>query len=149
MRTFLDFDSIYDEIRRHIQAIDDESIFALKSQIQANVLYTNPGDSRENPTLSDDITKYKRIDIQYSDGTVKNAISFYDVKVGDQLQLDIWAAVRNQSNQLRYAFATMIVDTERTIAYRDYLSGFVTNSNVTYYGTKDVRIDKIIGYKEY
>lgn len=30
-RTFIDFDSIYDEIREHIQAIDDESIFVLKS----------------------------------------------------------------------------------------------------------------------
>ena len=149
MRTFLDFDSIYDEIRRHIEDIDDGSIFALKSQIQANILYTNPGDSRENPVLNDDITKYKRVDIQYSDGTVKNAISFYDVKVGDQLQLDIWAAVRDQTHQLRYAFATMIVDTERTIVYRDYLAGFVTGSEVTYWSVKDVKIDMIIGYKEY
>lgn len=30
-RTFIDFDSIYDEIREHIQDIDDESIFVLKS----------------------------------------------------------------------------------------------------------------------
>lgn len=30
-RTFIDFTSIYDEIREHIQAIDDESIFVLKS----------------------------------------------------------------------------------------------------------------------
>ena len=31
MRTYLDFDSIYEEIRQHIQDIDDESIFVLKS----------------------------------------------------------------------------------------------------------------------
>ena len=30
-RTFIDFTSIYEEIREHIQAIDDESIFVLKS----------------------------------------------------------------------------------------------------------------------
>ena len=32
MRTFLDFNSIYEEIREHIEAIDDESIFVLKSE---------------------------------------------------------------------------------------------------------------------
>ena len=32
MRTFLDMDSIYEEIREHIQAIDDESIFVLKAE---------------------------------------------------------------------------------------------------------------------
>ena len=31
MRTFIDFDDIYEEIRQHIQDIDDESIFVLKS----------------------------------------------------------------------------------------------------------------------
>ena len=31
MRTFIDFTNIYEEIRQHIQAIDDESIFVLKS----------------------------------------------------------------------------------------------------------------------
>lgn len=31
MRTFIDFEDIYEEIRQHIQAIDDESIFVLKS----------------------------------------------------------------------------------------------------------------------
>lgn len=30
MRTFIDFEDIYEEIRQHIQAIDDESIFVLK-----------------------------------------------------------------------------------------------------------------------
>lgn len=33
MRTYLDFDSIYEEIRQHIQDIDDESIFVLKSDM--------------------------------------------------------------------------------------------------------------------
>lgn len=34
MRTYLDFDSIYEEIHQHIQNIDDESIFVLKSDME-------------------------------------------------------------------------------------------------------------------
>lgn len=42
-RTFLDFDSIYEEIRKHIQAIDDESIFVLKSQMAYSSSETDTG----------------------------------------------------------------------------------------------------------
>lgn len=44
MRTFLDFDSIYDEIEQHIQDIDDGSLFLLKSGGTADGDFTFNGD---------------------------------------------------------------------------------------------------------
>ena len=40
MRTYLDFESIYEEIREHIQDIDDESIFVLKSDLKELISYS-------------------------------------------------------------------------------------------------------------
>ena len=41
MRTFLDFDSIYDEIREHIEDIDEGSIYLLKTEAEDNYLKKN------------------------------------------------------------------------------------------------------------
>ena len=60
-RTFLDFDSIYEEIRKHIQAIDDESIFQLKPTI---LFKDKDGVNPANGIfLNDDSENYDSIEI--------------------------------------------------------------------------------------
>lgn len=53
-RTFLDFDSIYTEIKQHIQDIDDGSLFVQKSSIETltGTISLNPASDTDTPTFN-------------------------------------------------------------------------------------------------
>ena len=85
-RTFLDFESIYAEIEKHIQDIDEGSIYALKEILNGTVLYENASGTRGNITLNDSIVNYDYIEIFYNldngvRGSIKSTTSQQNINV--------------------------------------------------------------------
>ncbi|MEE0865504.1 MAG: hypothetical protein U0L98_01705 [Clostridia bacterium] len=141
MRTYLDFDSIYEEIRQHIQDIDDESIFVLKSDMR--VLYSNTTGTTGNVTLSDSVANYDYIEIQckrtgfiYSSGKIYNAN-------GKTISL----TASNATEEHIYLYSKLIQINGNTITavrsklmyLNDQMQAFVTDN--------DNYITRVVGYK--
>lgn len=90
-RTFLDFDSIYEEIREKIHDIEDESIYVLKEDLEADYrpkgerLWTNssPTNSFAAQTITFTENDYDYYRIGYRLSTDRNRIIYQDIKPGD------------------------------------------------------------------
>lgn len=67
-RTYLDFDSIYEEIRDIIQGIEDGSEYVLQSTFQnskGKIVYDNEANVNNDITLDEDISEYDTIEVFY------------------------------------------------------------------------------------
>lgn len=67
-RAYLDFDSIYEEIRDIIQGIEDGSEYVLQSTFQnskGKIVYDNEANTNNDITLDEDISEYDTIEVFY------------------------------------------------------------------------------------
>lgn len=90
-RTYLDFNSIYEEIREKIHDIEEESIYALKEDVENDYtkkgerLWTNPSpnSSFAAQTVSFTTNDYDYYRIGYKLATDRNRMIYQDIKPGD------------------------------------------------------------------
>lgn len=83
-----------------------------------------------------------------SSDTVHNArnSAIYSNVNNQYIAVATFLPVNSQGNQLRFSLNTKIVN-NNVISSKDYLTGFITNSNFNYYGSLENKIYKVIGYK--
>ena len=67
-RKLLNFEGIYEQIKKEIKNIEDGSIYVLKSDCVT--LYNDNNGTTENITLSDNYNNYKKFDIYTKEGTI-------------------------------------------------------------------------------
>ena len=151
MRTYLDFESIYEEIRAAIEGIEDTSDLAFKNWVEGTVLYeSETGLNQTTPIpLTDTVSNYKRIKIYYKndDGSnqIWNTAELFDA-VGKKCTLE----TMRQGSMNIYKHTAEITVAENQINW-GYYGQFTINGNgisdyhVNYQGF--IRIYKVVGYK--
>lgn len=145
MRTFLDFESIYKTIEDKIDDIEDGSIYVLKND--KVLLFENEEGTTADITLTDSVSNYKKIEIEYRYRDIWNTSSVYEPN-GKTLTLSLDIKVDVTYKSVRHIFKNVIVS-NNTIKKVD--SGFSEITLDTTVGANlegnTIAITKVVGYK--
>ncbi len=133
-RKFLNFDSIYDEIRKEIQNIEDEGIFVLKSN--KVILYDGKAETTNTIVLNDDINNYQKIEIHIND----KQINTFEGKNGENTLV----FCKGIGGSLRTFFGNIVFADNEIRFQQQY---FVDSENGYRQEYAGIAITKVVGYK--
>ena len=118
-------------------------------RIEPVILYESENGSTGNITLGESVENFEYIEIFYKDiSSVRNAVDSVKIENanGKYVNAKTFGPVPGSGNELRYAVTTFRIN-NTTIVAIDYLCGYITNSNFQYYGSQELAITKVIGYR--
>ena len=123
---------------------------AQEDEAYSVTLYDNASGSNGTITLSDNAGNYNFIQVFWFNTTPynKNARnSAIYANINNQcLSLASWEPNEGKPNVLHFTCATYRA-VNNALTPLDYLSGYVTDSSFSYYGSIDIKIYKVLGYK--
>lgn len=147
-RKFLNFDSIYNEIRKEIQNIEDGSIYVLKSDEAILFESENEEGTVEDITLNDTVANYKKIEIEYRYENLWNISAVYNPN-GKKLTLSLDFKIDLNYKSVRHIFKNVrVLDNTIKIAETGF-SEITLDSTVGADLTENnIAITRVIGYKK-
>lgn len=158
-RAYLDFDSIYEEIRDIIQGIEDGSEYVLQSTFQnskGKIVYDNEANTNNDITLDEDISEYDTIEVFYKVNrqVVDNFRDIYGSTkvinpVGKCFNVDILVLGNVQGKNQRGATGTFLVSaTGITNIGGSFYELTQTNNYPYIMGTANhITITRVVAYK--
>ena len=142
-RTFLNFKSIYEEIRKKIEAIEDGSAYALKKDVEGTILYEDEIGTTGDITLKDSVDNYNYIEIYY-----KTSIRSSSIKIQDFNDKNISLSIVAVAATTYAALTKEITISEMSInKVSEYEHVRHITVGDTFSETDTIYIYKVIGYK--
>lgn len=133
----------------------EEIMKAFQTNIKNAIKSTLPvelfsGASTGAITLSENVEDFEYLEVFYRDsgGDSRNANSSTKIANPNNSYFNakIISPVKSSSNQLRYTLTTFFVSGNQ-ITPIDYLTGYITNSTLSYFGSQENIITKVLGYR--
>lgn len=150
MRTFLDFDSLYNLIKQKLAAIEDESIFGnyLSKEKYGAVLLGEGTNTSNSIQLNNTIEAYKKIEVY---NTANSLIgTYYNSNAGTTARIGLSSNDYDGNNQILHMGILTINGTTATASgIRQNSWSRNAGSNSINVSPQKMYVGKILGYKEF